>query len=276
MRRLIILGIVAQLGLAPLGVGSVSAQAWENYAWQGVTVEEPVSARTEGSAEPFQLLADFLGEPKENQIAGPGSIAARLTEAYRVTFTNDPNSERYAFIPEVQGAELMIVIVNTGEFVVDVKGPGSFLVDPVVGRELTSKEIDKVRIMHAEIIGTEVEYTPTEQFVLDEKGNDCTSLCTVLPGVAVQVTDGDRIIAPAGAICIWCLLNQNEHTTKSEGELYVFPLLNDGEIFSWSQYDESVQATQQGAAEQKGEATPEQLTGAAPWALFNPSTNCRG
>jgi hypothetical protein len=132
--------------------------------------------------------------------------------------------------------------------------------------------------MHGVTSGTEIEYTPTEQFVLDEKGYDCTSLCTVLPGVAIQVTDGDRIIAPAGAICIWCLLNQNEHTTESQGELYVFPLLDDGEIFSWSQYDlGSAAAVEQGAStEPKGAATPEQLTGAAPWALFNPSTNCKG
>ncbi|HEX2282761.1 MAG TPA: hypothetical protein VHG52_13470, partial [Thermomicrobiales bacterium] len=236
VRRLIILGIVAQLGLAPLGVRSASAQEWENNAWQGVTVGEPVSSIAEGSAEPFQLLADFLGEPKEGEAVGPDSVGARLDEAYPVAFKNDPNSEHYAFIPEVQGAEFMVVIVNSGEFVVDVKGPGSFLIDPVVGPELTSKDIDKVRIMHGVITGTEVEYFSTEQFVLDEKGNDCTSLCTVLPGVAVQVTDGDRIIAPAGAICIWCLLNHNEHTTESEGELYVFPLLDEGETFSWSQY----------------------------------------
>jgi hypothetical protein len=277
MRRLVILLFVALLGFAPLGIRSVSAQSEDN-AWQGVTVGEPASRETESAAEPFQLLADFLGDPKENQVAGPVSVGARLNEAYPVTFKNDENSEHYAFIPEVQGAELMVVIVKTGEFVIDVKGPGSFLVDPVVGPELTSKDIDKIRIMHGVITGTEIEYTPTEQFVLDEKGYDCTSLCTVLPGVAVQVTDGDRIIAPAGAICIWCLLNQNEHTTESQGELYVFPLLDDGETFSWSQYDlGSAAAVEQGAStEPKGAATPEQLTGAAPWALFNPSTTCRG
>jgi hypothetical protein len=277
MRRLVILVFVALLGFAPLGIRSVSAQSEDN-AWQGVTVGEPASRETESAAEPFQLLADFLGDPKENQAAGSTSVGARLDEAYPVTFTNDPNSEQYAFIPEVQGAELMVVIVKTGEFVIDVKGPGSFLVDPVVGQELTSKDIDKIRIMHGVITGTEIEYTPTEQFVLDEKGYDCTSLCTVLPGVAVQVTDGDRIIAPAGAICIWCLLNQNEHTTESQGELYAFPLLDDGETFSWSQYDlGSAAAVEQGeSTEPKGDATPEQLTGAAPWALFNPATSCRG
>jgi hypothetical protein len=136
--------------------------------------------------------------------------------------------------------------------------------------------------MHADITdgedGPEVYYAPTEQFVSDEKGADCTSLCTVLPGVAVQVTDGDRIIAPAGAICIWCLLNQNEHVGESQGQLYVFPLLDAGEIFSWSVYDPgSAAATERGATpEPNGYATPEEMTGAAPWALFNPSSNCRG
>jgi hypothetical protein len=278
MRRLIILAIVALLVLSPLGVRSVSAQ--EDYAWQGVTVGAPLSSLTEGSAEPFQLLADFLGDPKKSEAAGPASVGARLDEAYPVAFEN-PTDTILAYIPEVQGVEFMVVIVDSGEFVLDVKGPGSYLVDPVANPELESSDVEKIRIMHADITytetGSEVRYTPTDQFVLDEKGQDCTSLCTVLPGVAVQVTDGDRIIAPAGAICIWCLLNQSEHKGESQGQLYVFPLLDDGEIFSWSPYAAgSAAAAEQGAAaEPNGDATPEQLSSAAPWALFNPASSCR-
>ena len=282
MRRLIIFAIVALLGFAPLVVRSVSAQEQEDYAWQGVTVGKPVSFLAEGSAEPFQLLADFLGDPKENLAGGPASLGARLDEAYPVAFENLTDTD-LAHIPEVQGAEFMVVIVKSGEFVIDVKGPGSFLIDPVVGPGLeSSQDVEKLRIMLANITdtksGSEVRYTDSGHFVRDAKGRICTSLCTVLPGVAVQVTDGDRIIAPAGAICIWCLLNQSEHKGESQGELYVFPLLDAGDIFSWSQYDlGSAAAAQQGAtAEPNGYATPEQLTGAAPWALFNPSATCKG
>lgn len=274
MRRLFIFAIIALLGFGPLGILSVSAQS-EGEAWQGVTVQETFAANTEA----FQLLADFLGEPVENIGAGTMSVSARLDDVYPVVFENEVASpEHRAFIPEVQGAEFMVVIVASGEFVLDVIGPGSFLVDPVIGPELKSSDVQKVQIMHADISGEEVYYSPTEQFVVDEKGEDCTSLCTVLPGVAVQVTDGDRIIAPAGAICIWCLLNQNEHTEESEGQLYVFPLLDPGETFSWSQFDEgSAAAVEQDAtAEANGYATPEEMTGAAPWAFFNPASNCRG
>jgi len=281
MRRPIVLAIVVLLGFAPLVVRSVSAQEQEDNAWQGVTVGRPFSSEAESSAEPFQLLADFLGEPKENQLAGPASIGARLNQAYPVDFEN-PTDTDLAYIPEVQGAEFMVVIVKSGEFVIDVKGPGSFLIDPVVGPGLeSSQDVENIRIMLANITdtksGSEVRYTDSGHFVRDEKGKVCTSLCTVLPGVAVQVTDGDRIIAPAGAICIWCLLNQSEHKGESKGQLYVFPLLDAGDIFSWSQYaGGSAAVAEQGTTpEPNGYATPEQLTGAAPWALFNPSSSCR-
>lgn len=279
MRRLIIFAIIALLGFAPLVVRSVSAQAGEDSeAWQGVTVGETVPLNTMAPDPAFQLLTDFLGEPQEKQIKGTApSLSSRLDDLYPVAFENPAGTEQRAFIPEVQGAEFMVVIVESGEFVIDIKGPGSFLVDPVVDEELKSSDVDKIRIMHAAILGSEVHYTPTEQFVLDQKGQDCTSLCTVLPGVAIQVTDGDRIIAPAGAICIWCLLNQNEHAGESQGQLYVFPLLGSGDTFSWAQYGggSAMAAAQEATPEMKGDTTPEQMTGASAWAFFNPAGNCR-
>jgi hypothetical protein len=242
-----------------------------------VTVEAAIPLNTMSPDPAFQLLADFLGEPQENQMTGTRSLTARLDDAYPVTFDNSAGPDQRAFIPEVQGAEFMVVIVDSGEFVIDVKGPGSFLVDPVVDRELKSSDVDKIRIMHAAILGNEVHYNPTEQFVLDEKGQECTSLCTVLPGVAIQVTDGDRIIAPAGAICIWCLINQNEHAGETQGQLYVFPLLDPDEGFSWADYGggSAMAAPQEATPEMNGDATPEQLTEASAWAFFNPAGNCR-
>jgi hypothetical protein len=289
MRRLIIFAVVVLLGFAPLGVRSVSAQEWTDYGWQGVTVEEPGFRGADDTSEPFQLLADFLGAPNEElvegtpnaQVAGNPSIVDRLDEVYRVVFRN-PSDVDLAHIPEVQGAEFMVVIVKSGEFVIDVKGPGSFLVDPGAGPEPASNDVEQIEIMRAEITDTETErevrYIPTGQFVRDEKGEICTSLCTVLPGVAVQLTVGDRIMAPAGAICIWCLLHPGGDESDPQGMLYVFPLLDDGETFSWSHYDlGSAAVAEQGATpESIGYATPEELTGTAPWALFNPSGNCRG
>jgi hypothetical protein len=282
MRRVIIFAIVALLGFVPLAVRSVSAQAWDDYdAWQGVTVGEAVPLNTMAPDPAFQLLADFLGDPKENVAPNRPSLGARLTEVRTVRFEN-PTDTNLAFVPEVQGAEFMVVIVKSGEFVVDVKGPGSFLIDPVVGQDITAKDAERLEVMRGEITdtdsGRDVHYYPTGQYVLDERGRVCKDLCTVLPGVAVQVTDGDRIIAPAGSICIWCLLNQREHAGESQGELYVFPLLHEGDIFSWSKYaGGSAAVAEQGATPaSNGYATPEQLTGATAWAFFNPSGNCRG
>ena len=288
MRRLIIFAIVALLGFAPLGVRSVSAQDWADYGWQGVAVEEPVARVPKDTSEPFQLLADFLGEPNEDpvaatpsaQVAGNPSIVDRLDKVYRVVFRN-PSATDLAHIPEVQGAEFMVVIVKAGEFVIDVKGPGSFLVDPGLDPEPAPPGVSRIEVMRAEITDTptqrEVRYYPTGQFVLDEKGMVCSSLCTVLPGVAVQLTEGDRIIAPAGAICIWCLLHPGGEESDPHGALYVFPLLDDEETFSWSHYDlGSAAATGQGATPEANEqATPQMMIGAAPWALFNPSATCR-
>lgn len=280
MRRFIVFAIVALLGFVPLAVRSVSAQAGEDNAWQGVTVGNPMLRGSENSDEPFTLLADFLGDPKENRAPDRPSLGARLTEVRTVRFEN-PTDTDHAFVPEVQGAEFMVVIVKSGEFVVDVKGPGSFLIDPVVGQNITAQDAERLEVMRAEITdsdsGREVRYYPTGQYVLDERGRVCKDLCAVLPGVAVQVTDGDRIIVPAGAICIWCLLNQREHAGESEGTLYVFPLLHQGDIFSWSRYAGGATAlAEQGATpEPNGYATPEQMTGTAPWAFFNPAGNCR-
>src|SRR5215213_236431 len=156
MRRLVILAIVALVGFAPLCIRSVAAQAWVGYqdyeAWQGVKVQDPVFRDPDVPNEAFERLAEFLGAPPKD--ADPGSMSSRLDRVYQVDFNNyTVNPEQLAVIPEVQGAEFMVVIVASGEFVLDVKGPGSFLVDPAVDPKLaqTPEEDKKIRIMRATI-----------------------------------------------------------------------------------------------------------------------------
>lgn len=279
MRPLLLLAVVVLVGFGPLAARSVSARSWEgSESWQGVTVQERIPYNRDDPQAPFQLLAEFLGVPPGDMAVAPESVSALLDDAYPVEFKNgEAGADHRAHIPEVQGAEFMVIIVASGEFVLDVKGPGSFLVDPAVDPTLQSSADGMIRIMHVAIDGKEAHYTPTEQFVQDEKGADCTNLCTVLPGVAVQLTDGDRIIAPAGAICIWCLLNQNEHAGETEGLLYAFPLLDSGETFSWDEYDDgsAVAVEETSASVPDGDAAPEQMIQAIPWAMFNPAANCR-
>jgi hypothetical protein len=205
MCRLFILAIVALLGFTPLGLRSVSAQySEEELNWAGV--EEPEPGADSAS------LDEFLA-----------SISPEL-RAYRVSFT-----EQYAKIPLIRDPEFMVVVVESGEFVLEVKGPGSFIVDPA--------DDSFVKIAVRTEGENEPYYELTDQVILDEEGRKCRSLCTVLPGFAVQVTPQYRIIAPSGAICIWCLLNRHdEFSGQTTGELLVYPLLAEGAEdtdFSW-------------------------------------------
>ena len=49
---------------------------------------------------------------------------------------------------------------------------------------------------------------------------------------AIQLLPGDWILAPAGGLCVWCLLN-TWAVPGTMGELFVYPL--SAEEFSWAQ-----------------------------------------
>jgi hypothetical protein len=270
MRRLVtlvtILVTVAVLGILPLGEASISAQnASSSWAWEGV--DPPRTPDDEPAAR--EKLNDLIGET--------GSIGDGL-QALEVSFTN-PDTMRSAYIPELMGVEFMAVIVDSGEFVLDVKGPGSYLVNP--NQEGTDPSI-QILIGKIAPDGMTISYDATETdltddtFVLDENGNTCTSRCTVLPGTAVRLQQGDGVIAPAGAICVWCLLQQSaDASSGSTGKLLVFPLVRPGYTFSWSRYHPS--PTGPGATPSARQTDPE-TPGVAPvmmaWA-FNPAPGCQ-
>jgi hypothetical protein len=261
MRRLFIIAVVALLGLAPVGGFVVFAQESADPAyWNGVSRPEPIADRAP--------LEDFVGETQGR------SIADRLPQGYRVNFTVNPDDPaNRPQIPELGNAEYMIVIVESGEFVLNVLQPPSFVVDPPEG----------MSVHYVDAVGerdTGYEYTVTDDVLLDENGAPCMDLCTVLPPpteepaadnwVAVQLTEGYRAEGPAKNFCLWCLIN-------GEGSLLVYPLVgNDGE-FSWvTAYDAAHDVASSEASEfgQGDSALSATTGGRIAWA-FNPGSSCK-
>jgi hypothetical protein len=263
MRRLVTLVTAMLLSVAPLGGLTVLAQDsdkdWD-WSWEGVT--GPETPQNESAA--FDQL---------NALGGATGTLFSDLKVYEVGFTN-PDDNRSAYIPEIIGAEFMAVIVDSGEFVLDVKGPGSFLIEPApdAGGE------DNIEIMKPQIPpdGLSISYEATGHYILDEKGNICTTRCTVLPGFAVRVSADDGIIAPAGAICVWCLLHQNDADGVSEGTLLVFPLLRNGAEFSWVTYHEGSASAAQATptVDRSGADMGDESLTVMAWA-FNPGAGCR-
>jgi hypothetical protein len=272
MRRFIIFAIVALLGFAPLGGLSVWAQGSYDEAWVGVEISE--------NSAPMEKLDEFLGTS--------GSLRARLKTGHRVTFEN--SGEMHAHIPEVPQAEFMAVYVNSGEFVLDVMPPTSYIVDTGDDRPIATLKIE-------EEDNDVAHYTLDESsagLLRNEKSQPCTEMCTVPAPkadrqlgpederTAIQLLPGDWIIAPAGGICVWCLLNT--YAVKgTTGELFVYPL--SAEEFSWAQAKAggaTATPTAQGALGEDFMATDlgnsssdEPLSNVAAWAFFNPAPNCR-
>ena len=259
MRRLLIVSIVTLLAMTSVAGRSATAQGGiDDEAWEHVDITVP-------GDEAKDPLRTFLGVSSEGVSAG-GGLADRLA-VYDVTF-----QQELANVPEVDNVEFMVVIVQSAEFALDVieetlvvDRPGP---DPIVILEKSTEDT---------LTGPEVTYTATSGHLKNPDGVDCTSMCTVLPGTPVLLQEGDRIIAPAGHKCYYCLL----HGTT--GELFVYPLLrtdSDGNPipFSWiTSKNESGTATPIAMAPgQRDTASAPTASGMMAWAYFNPSSNCRG
>jgi hypothetical protein len=285
MRSLLVAIAVVLLAIAPLGSLSVWAQETESFvdeAWLGVTINE--------DAAPMAQLDEFLGTS--------GRLRERIKEGHRVSFDNsieNPNQKPgekpeafHAHIPEVPNAEFMAIYVSEGEFVLDVMPPTSFIVNPAGDRPIALLE-------NTGTDPNEAYYELNEgtvESLLDETGDPCTEMCTVpAPRVdgqvakqdertAIQLLPGDWILAPAGGLCVWCLLN-TWAVPGMTGELFVYPL-SEAE-FSWTQAERSFMrsalqetpAAEGIAANQSTSLTTDPLSNAAAWAFFNPAPNCR-
>ena len=285
MRSLLVAITVLLLAIAPLGSLSVWALETESFideAWLGVTINE--------DAAPMAQLDEFLGTA--------GKLRERIKEGHRVSFDNSvesPNAKSddkaeafHAHIPEVPGSEFMAVYVSEGEFVLDVMPPTSYIVDPAGDRPISLLE-------NTSADPNEAYYELNEsapESLLNEEGNPCTEMCTVpAPRVdgqlvtkdertAIQLLPGDWILAPAGGLCVWCLMN-TWAVPGTTGELFVYPLSD--EEFSWAQSKlaftkpalAGTPSAEGIAAGQSVSVTTHPLSNAAAWAFFNPAPNCR-
>ena len=276
MTRLLIIVIVT-LGLASSSVLTVLAQepvAWVDEAWDGVTIEE--------GAAPMDPLDAFLGSS--------GSLRKRIERGHLVTFVNSDATQHpekpHAHIPEVPDAEFMFVYIKEGEFALDVMPPTSFVVDPAGGRSVALLDVS------GDAYEAYYSLPDDPQHLQNAKDQTCTEMCTVPPAwedgfqrraderAAIQLLPGDWIVAPAGGICVWCLLN-HWGASGPTGQLYVYPL--DDADFSWSSAKTEFQAIKAQAtpsarasnADQRASTSPESLTQAMGWAFLSPAPNCR-
>jgi hypothetical protein len=231
MRRLFILVIVVLISFSPLGGFLASGQEQESAYWNGVSAPEAVE-------DPVPLEEFLVGVPLGDQgISRERSIGTRLPRGYRIDFRFDPNATDFRpQVPEIEDAEFMVVIVESGSFVLNIlpESP-AFVVDPPEG---TTISYMKVSGEWGDPPAPGFTYEESDEVVLDENGEPCTDLCTVQPpppgvppsadnAVAVLLEEGFRVEALGGNFCLWCLIKGDE------GSLLVYPYTKDGREFSW-------------------------------------------
>lgn len=254
MRRFFILAIVALLGALPFATASRSVLAQQppaSLAWEGIGA--PAASASKAALE--QFLGAGLGESADDN-----SLVARLA-AYEVPF-----NQELAHVPEIpdNGAEFMIVVVQTAEFALLVYDE-TLVVDPA-----TPRQVEILNGLEYPQAPEQIYFERSGTYLKDENDGNCESMCTILPGTAVLLLAGDRIIAPAGHECYYCLLNGDS------GSLLVYPLLRAGHDFSWTEHRLAALASASGdsGARQLDDGATEAPSGMMAWAFFNPGPGC--
>lgn len=245
MRRPFILVMATLFAMIPLAVSDDRVFADNpSPVWAGVVEIVPV----EGQYSPGQLVAG-------------GN--ARM-QAYQVTF-----NEQYGAVPQIEDPEFMIVTVIEGEFALDVQQENTVIVSPA--GDMIVHFMDRLEPFDMPF------YELTTDFIQIGDGEDpCPVNCAVPADRVVQVTEGDTIVALEGAICIYCLLNQNEGVLIAQARIADVDFDLDGweNQFSWMQAMDDpdlVLPALDGSA--NGGSTVRE-TGVMAWA-FNPHPSCR-
>ena len=289
MRRLFILVIVTLISFSPLGGFLASGQETESANWNGVTLSEE-------AVDPGPLEEFLVGVPLE----APGadrmrSVGTRLEDGFRFDFQYDSAVQSYRpQVPEIEDAEgrkdaeFMVVVVDSGEFVLTIlPSSPAFIVDPPEGETISYMNVTG---NWADPPDPGFEYSVSNNdVVLDENGQHCMNLCTVsnpsteLPPsaenvVAVRLIQGTRVEALAGNFCLWCLINGQQNSSgQEEGSLLVYPNTENDQDFSWERsYNESRNLASPDGVEylQGNPASSEAPPVRMAWA-FNPGSGCK-
>jgi hypothetical protein len=167
--------------------------------------------------------------PQDVPIGGGATPPINHLQHYEVYF-----GAGWAAVPPVKNTEFIVVVVQQGSFVLDLKPegetpsePGTFLVQPANGETIPIME------RHAEA----PYYTEGSGVVLDANGNECRHMCLIGDVYAVKVKQGDVVVAKEDGICLWCLLNEHASVDDDKGLLLVTPVVAitgfNTEQFSW-------------------------------------------
>ena len=228
MRRSFVLGIVALLGLAPLGIGqiSTSAQEGQDIPTGDFAVNWNSDTHWEGVSRP-EIVQQTA--PERGDIPPVIETLPQFEVYFAVEF---------AAVPVIYDAEFMIVVVQEGSFALDLTpgeaspaGDQSFLVHPGDGGPIPT-------MIPSDPPDMEPYYELSGDFVLGADDQPCTSMCVIPSKTIVEVKPGDKIVARERAICLWCLLNNTVGKNNDQGLLLVSPVLpatEQPDDFKWIQ-----------------------------------------
>jgi hypothetical protein len=179
-----------------------------------------------------------------------GSETANRLDRQRLRAFNVDFTELYAAIPRCWYPEQMVVIVETGQFVLELGDDNVTIIAEPNGNQIPLMEYTGTKPPHyAELSGETVQ---------DVNGQPCTSTCALPANAAVLLEEGSRVYLPGQSVCLWCLLN------GKEGKLRVYAVVPDGGTFSWERLSPGKLAG----------ATAERFTSTR--LHYNPGVNCRG
>lgn len=275
MRRRLLLVLVILCGLVPLAASPVIAQdtpAWEfgapNTLWEGVSRPEPPAT----------------------EAALPPPLSLQTMQPYAVRFDTD-----YASVPAItsQPTEFLVIVVREGQFAIDSTPPaGVTLTGTETGIVIYPAGSQPIPLMEPVMEGGAwvapyYQVVPNSHLQISPDV-DCLAACPLPPNTIAQANVGDIIVTQPGAICVYCLLNQNfdaltpATATDDQGLLDVFALvsasgaMDPDEDFSWIKAWESSQGVPHDTVLRD---TIPAMTGDADslirgWAYLNPHPGC--